>query len=141
MLWNNSDSGYIIVILQYLILLIALIFLLFQHYRIVTENVRFVAISEIAGNEKRVYQLQSSIKPKETFADDIMQEIIVNYGLTEREGQILRFIFVGAQTKDIAKELYITERTVKFHITNILKKTECRNQREIITRFCKFNQP
>ncbi len=134
-LWNNSDSGYIIVILQYLVLLIALIFLLFQHYRIVTENVRFVAISEITGNEKHASQLQSPVRTKEACADDIMQEITKIYGLTGREGQILRFIIAGTQIKDIAKELYITERTVKFHITNILKKTESRNQRELISRF------
>jgi len=143
MLWNNSDSGNIFVILQYLILLIALIFLLFQHYRIVTENVHSVAISEITGDEKQAAQFQSLVRPKEACADDIMQEITKIYGLTEREGQILIFIFSGAQIKDIAKELYITERTVKFHITNILKKTECRNQRELISRFvnsCYFNR-
>ena len=135
MLWNNSDSGYIIVILQYLILLIALIFLLFQHYRFVTENVRSVGLSEITGIEKQASRLQSPVRLKETCTNDIMQEIAKVYGLTEREGQILRFIFAGAQIKDIAKELYITERTVKFHISNILKKTACRNQRELVSRF------
>jgi len=140
LLWNNSDTGYMIVILQYLVLLIALILILFEHYRIVTENTHLVAISEITGNDEYASAPSSPVRSQGSSVGLIMQGIAKEHGLTDREEQILRFIFSDAQIKDIAKELYITERTVKFHISNILKKTECRNQRELISHFYKSNQ-
>ena len=43
--------------------------------------------------------------------------------LTEREMEILRLICKCMTAKEIAQELYITERTVKFHKSNMLAKT------------------
>ena len=44
---------------------------------------------------------------------------------TNRENQVLDLILDGSSNKEIAAELYISERTVKFHVTNILAKTDC----------------
>jgi DNA-binding NarL/FixJ family response regulator len=43
-------------------------------------------------------------------------------GLSGRETQVLRLIADGLSTKQIARELSITERTVKFHVSSILNK-------------------
>ena len=45
-------------------------------------------------------------------------------GLTERELQVLRLVVEGYTNTRIAKELSIVERTVGFHVSNILKKLE-----------------
>jgi DNA-binding NarL/FixJ family response regulator len=42
--------------------------------------------------------------------------------LTDRETEILRWLSGGATNKEIAHRLYITEGTVKNHVTNILAK-------------------
>lgn len=42
--------------------------------------------------------------------------------LTEREIEILKLIAKGKNNRDIANTLYISEKTVKNHITNIFKK-------------------
>jgi DNA-binding NarL/FixJ family response regulator len=42
--------------------------------------------------------------------------------LTDRETEILRWLASGATNKEIAHRLYITEGTVKNHVTNILAK-------------------
>lgn len=42
--------------------------------------------------------------------------------LTERERQILAYVAGGANNKEIALELDISEQTVKNHLTNIFKK-------------------
>jgi DNA-binding NarL/FixJ family response regulator len=42
--------------------------------------------------------------------------------LSGRETQVLRLIADGLSTKQIAHELTITERTVKFHVSSILNK-------------------
>jgi DNA-binding NarL/FixJ family response regulator len=43
--------------------------------------------------------------------------------LSEREQQVLDILMTGASNKQIARELQITERTVKAHISAILRKT------------------
>jgi len=45
------------------------------------------------------------------------------YGLTPRELSALHCIGEGCSNKDIAKELVISEETVKRHLTNIFEKT------------------
>ena len=42
--------------------------------------------------------------------------------LTERELEVLRQLAKGRQNKEIATELWISERTVKFHVSAILTK-------------------
>ncbi len=42
--------------------------------------------------------------------------------LTPRERQIIRLIALGASNKEIARQLSITERTVKAHLTNVFQK-------------------
>ena len=42
--------------------------------------------------------------------------------LTPREGEILRLLAGGARNKEIAAQLWISERTVKFHLANLYQK-------------------
>jgi NarL family two-component system response regulator LiaR len=49
-------------------------------------------------------------------------------GLTERENEILRLIAKGLPNQQIAKELSISERTVRTHVSNILRKLHLPNR-------------
>lgn len=51
-------------------------------------------------------------------------------GLTEREREILALIAAGMSNKLIARELNITEGTVKVHVKNLLKKLNLRSRVE-----------
>jgi two-component system, NarL family, nitrate/nitrite response regulator NarL len=48
--------------------------------------------------------------------------------LTERERQILELIAVGASNREISQQVYLTEKTVKHYVTNILQKLHVRNR-------------
>lgn len=48
--------------------------------------------------------------------------------LTDREREVLRLIADGLPNKGIARRLDISERTVKFHVTSILRKLEVDNR-------------
>jgi DNA-binding NarL/FixJ family response regulator len=48
--------------------------------------------------------------------------------LSDREREILRLIAKGSSNREIADELFITEGTVKNHVTNILGKLEVRDR-------------
>jgi DNA-binding NarL/FixJ family response regulator len=44
--------------------------------------------------------------------------------LTERELEVLRLVAKGLNNREVAKELFISENTVKNHVRNILEKLE-----------------
>ncbi|WP_066423722.1 response regulator transcription factor [Anabaena sp. 4-3] len=48
--------------------------------------------------------------------------------LTPREKEVLRLIATGANNREIAQELYISEGTVKNHVTNILNRLNLRDR-------------
>ncbi|NJL01277.1 MAG: response regulator transcription factor [Spirulinaceae cyanobacterium RM2_2_10] len=48
--------------------------------------------------------------------------------LTPREREILQLLATGANNREIAQALYIAEKTVKNHITNILSRLEVRDR-------------
>lgn len=50
--------------------------------------------------------------------------------LSKREYQVLSLMAMGKTNKDIADTLFISERTVKFHVSAILEKLEVRNRTE-----------
>jgi len=49
-------------------------------------------------------------------------------GLTAREREVLSLIVAGASNREIAESLYISERTVKNHITHILSQLNVRDR-------------
>ena len=51
-------------------------------------------------------------------------------GLTERELGILKAVARGLSNSAFGKELWVTEQTVKFHLTNIYRKLDLANRTE-----------
>jgi DNA-binding NarL/FixJ family response regulator len=52
--------------------------------------------------------------------------------LTKREIQLLHWMVEGHSNREIAKELFISENTVKYHIRNIFQKLEVQNRTEAV---------
>jgi DNA-binding NarL/FixJ family response regulator len=50
--------------------------------------------------------------------------------LTERELEILRLVGEGHSNRELARMLWVTEQTVKFHLTNIYRKLGVSNRTE-----------
>ena len=53
-------------------------------------------------------------------------------GLTGREVDLLKALAQGLSNRRIAKEFWITEQTVKFHLTNIYRKLRVVNRTEAV---------
>lgn len=53
--------------------------------------------------------------------------------LTPRELEVLALLARGMQNKEIAGRLFITERTVKFHVSSLMHKLGAENRTEAVT--------
>jgi DNA-binding NarL/FixJ family response regulator len=52
--------------------------------------------------------------------------------LTDREMQVLKLVAKGMNNRDIARELFISENTVKNHVRNILEKLQIHSRMEAV---------
>ena len=52
--------------------------------------------------------------------------------LSDREIQVLRLVAAGLSNRDIGRQLFIAERTVKKHLTNILGKLQATNRTQAV---------
>lgn len=53
-------------------------------------------------------------------------------GLTPREEEILRLVAEGKTNREVAAALFISDATVKFHMTNILNKLHLENRAQVV---------
>ncbi len=55
-----------------------------------------------------------------------------DFRLTQREHEILRCLFEGMSNREMAKRLFISETTVKNHLTSIFTKLKAKNRTQAI---------
>lgn len=67
--------------------------------------------------------------------EDAMNSFKAKYVLSGREIDVLELLIDGNSNAEIADRLYVSENTVRFHVSNILKKTGCKNRKEISSLF------
>lgn len=69
---------------------------------------------------------------------DILREHLMRTGCSNgcrfslREEQVLALLVNGSPNKEIGGALGISDRTVKFHVSNILRKFKVKNRRELV---------
>ena len=54
--------------------------------------------------------------------------------LSERESEILRLVALGMSNKEIAEKLFLSQRTIKAHLTNIFNKFNVASRSEAIVK-------
>ena len=65
-----------------------------------------------------------------TFAPVSVERSCDSFGLTARELEILRLVAAGLSNARIAAKLWVTEQTVKFHLSNVYRKLGVGNRTE-----------
>ncbi len=66
--------------------------------------------------------------------EDTWESIAKKYKLTSRELELLTLVCRGMSNPDIAGKLYISESTVKQHLSHIYRKTNVKNRYELIQK-------
>ncbi len=79
----------------------------------------------------QVYAGEAFIQP--TIASRVLRDLVRPQAspleaLSEREREVLVFLAQGAKNRDIANHLFITEGTVKNHVSSILDKLQAENR-------------
>jgi len=74
-----------------------------------------------------------------------MKNPLNKFNITLREQEIILFLSFGYSTREIAKQLFISNETVKSHRKNIILKTQARNTANLIkiaceNKLCDFNK-
>jgi len=59
---------------------------------------------------------------------------LASFGLSDREMETVEVLITGASNKEIGRELGITERTVKAHVSSVLRKTETSDRVSLIIK-------
>jgi DNA-binding NarL/FixJ family response regulator len=102
-----------------------------------------IPIDEVAAAIRAVFTGQSLISPAMAgkllteFASMMREPVdqprsLAAPRLTDRELQVLKLVARGMNNRDIAKELFISENTVKNHIRNILEKLQLHSRMEAV---------
>ena len=60
--------------------------------------------------------------------------------LTKREKEIFNLLIKNKNTRDISKELHISEKTVRNHISNVIQKLVCQNRSCAILELIKLGE-
>jgi len=101
-----------------------------------------ISIEEVASAIRAVYGGQSLISP--SMASKLLAEFatmikktddrqqVPTPRLTDREMEVLKLVAKGMNNRDIAKQLFISENTVKNHIRNILEKLQLHSRMEAV---------
>lgn len=84
--------------------------------------------SEIANAIRSAYEgdtvFEEEVTQKIIERDHMPQEYLLHDDLTNRETEILQLIAQGLSNQEIADECFITLKTVKTHVSNILSKLD-----------------
>lgn len=83
----------------------------------------------IVQNKKYVPELISEDKKLALYAE--------RHALTSREIDILKCLINGMSDAEIADQLFISKNTVRFHISNLMKKTDNKTRVEVVQAFHK----
>lgn len=118
-------------------LLILAIILMFQlsKYAIISGNLNFettLAIIAVVFFFIGVYLNKKSLNNRKAVETEIDHQKIEDLEISHREYEVLQAISEGLSNKEIADKLFLSESTIKTHVSNLLVKLNAKRHTQAI---------
>ena len=85
--------------------------------------------------EQKLYNAPpEAVEPKRD-ESELFAQFCTDHGLSAREREVLPLLIAGRTNAEIATELFVTERTIKYHVHNIMEKTGCTSRLEVVDSY------
>lgn len=123
-------------ILVFSLLVLALLLLLqFSKYALISGNLKLefaIAIIAIVFFIIGIYINKKSLHKSVSDPKEINHQKIKDLEITEREYEVLRAISEGLSNKEIADKLFLSESTIKTHVSNLLVKLNAKRRTQAL---------
>ncbi|MCB0381942.1 MAG: response regulator transcription factor [Psychroserpens sp.] len=125
-------------------LLILAILLLFQFskYAVISGDLDIeflIAIIAVAFFFVGVYLNKKSLQKQNTSSEDINHQKIKDLDISNREYEVLIGISEGLSNKEIGEKLFVSESTIKTHVSNLLSKLNAKRRTQALQIAKDFN--
>lgn len=100
-------------------------YILKQHYNCIIPALNAVYSGQVVFGEEIMNKLPS------VMTNQVNKKNYQDYGIIDKEFQIISYVSKGLSNKEIAKELYLSEGTVRNYISIILEKLELRDRTQL----------
>jgi len=78
--------------------------------------------------------IQKKLKKEEVVPQEINQQQIDAIGLSKREYEVLLEMASGYSNKEIAEHLFVSESTIKTHVSNVLLKLDAKRRTQAVQK-------
>ncbi len=118
-------------------LLILALLLLFQFskYAVISGNLKvelIVAVIAIVFFFIGVYINKKSLKPNQSESAEINHNKIKDLEISSREYEVLLHISEGLSNKEIGEKLFLSESTIKTHVSNLFLKLNAKRRTQAV---------
>lgn len=130
-------------ILVFSLLIFALLLLFqFSKYTLISGNLQIeyiMALIAIVFLSLGIFINKKTQKQKPTSNNEIDLQKIEELGLSKREYEVLKEVALGLSNKEIAEKLFVSESTIKIHVSNLLVKLNAKRRTQAIQISKDFN--
>ena len=81
-----------------------------------------VGLSDVAQAAGEADRAATSLRRSHAIASDLGARTAEHLSLTPREAEVLALVSAGRTNRQIGDELYVSDKTVSVHVSNILRK-------------------
>lgn len=78
--------------------------------------------------------IQRKVRKKETAVSQVDEKAIEKLGLSKREYEVLVEMASGHSNKEIAAHLFVSESTIKTHVSNVFLKLDAKRRTQAIQK-------
>ncbi|WP_456441028.1 response regulator transcription factor [Psychroserpens sp.] len=130
-------------ILVFGLLILALLLLFqFSKYAVISGDLNSefaIAIIAIVFFFVGVYLNKRSLQKQNTSSENINHKKIKDLDISKREYEVLLGISEGLSNKEIGEKLFVSESTIKTHVSNLLSKLNAKRRTQALQIAKNFN--